>query len=92
MPRDLRPVLCLETSKSFSLWWIDPPRRSPVEVLRFDDQSGWWIWNASTRGVLSIQTKAIEAIGLHSEFWVATALAYLEFLEDKHGYQAAQEG
>ncbi|KAN0066265.1 hypothetical protein ACQY0O_000359 [Thecaphora frezii] len=106
VPRELRPTLPLDTDKSFSLWWIDPPSfdefddegrttaeaRRRIEVLRFVDQSGWWLWDAGTRGSLLVQEKAIEAIGLQQEFWIAIALAYLDFLETKDGYEAAKEG
>ncbi|EPQ32292.1 uncharacterized protein PFL1_00489 [Pseudozyma flocculosa PF-1] len=112
LPRDVRPVLPLDTDKSFSLWWIDPPlivdqqgpsataaeggaattTTRPIEVLRFVDESGWWLWDAGTRGGLTVQQKAVEAIGLQQQFWIATALAYLDFLETKDGYEAAKEG
>ena len=62
-----------------------------AEVVRFEDQSGRWLWNSHTRGRLSLQTSAMEAVGLEKEFWIATALAYVQFLADKDAYAAASD-
>ncbi|PWZ02963.1 hypothetical protein BCV70DRAFT_197208 [Testicularia cyperi] len=103
LPEELRPVLSMDTSKSFSLFWVDPPslntsasnnsggKGTSIEVLRFEDQSGWWLWDSQTKGRLIIQQRAMESIGLEKEFWITTALAYLQFLEEKDGYEAARE-
>ncbi|KAF6766774.1 hypothetical protein PSEUBRA_000100 [Kalmanozyma brasiliensis GHG001] len=96
LPSELRPSLSLDTDKSFSLFWLHPPSvnaeaREDVEVVRFEDQSGRWMWNSHTRGKLMLQTSAMQAVGLQKEFWISVALAYIQFLEDKDAYDAARD-
>ncbi|SPO19729.1 uncharacterized protein UTRI_00122_B [Ustilago trichophora] len=96
LPSEIRPSLSLDTNKSFSLYWTDPPeselaKEGGVEVVRFEDQSGRWMWNSHTRGRLSLQTSAMQAVGLEQEFWITAALAYIQFLEDKDAYDAARD-
>jgi len=64
-------------------------------VIRFRDLEGWSIfssWNAQRRGRLILQEEAVRAVGLGRAFWVAVALAYLDFLEGRDSYNAACEG
>ena len=98
LPSEVRPSLSLDADKSFSLYWLNPPSANhqaaqldSVEVVRFHDQSGRWMWNSHTRGRLTLQAKAMQAIGLQREFWITAALAYIQFLEDKDAYEAARE-
>lgn len=97
LPSEVRPSLSLDTDKSFSLYWSDSPSTSnigageSVEVARFQDQSGRWMWNSHTRGRLLLQTSAMQAVGLQKEFWISVALAYIQFLEDKDAYNAARD-
>ncbi|GAC96655.1 hypothetical protein PHSY_004238 [Pseudozyma hubeiensis SY62] len=96
LPAPIRPSLSLDADKSFSLFWLNPPasNRSTtegVEMARFEDQSGRWMWNSHTRGRLTLQTSALQAVGLQKEFWISAALAYIQFLEDKDAYEAARD-
>ena len=95
LPSPVRPSLSLDADKSFSLYWSDPPGElgggSGIEVLRFEDQSGRWMWNSHTRGRLTLQTSAMQALGLEQAFWITAALAYIQFLEDKDAYDAARD-
>ncbi|SNX81394.1 uncharacterized protein MEPE_00099 [Melanopsichium pennsylvanicum] len=94
LPSEIRPNLSLDGDKSFSLFWTDAPGEIGngwVEVVKFEDQSGRWMWNSHTRGRLTLQTSAAQAVGLEQEFWVAVALAYVQFLEEKDAYDAARD-
>lgn len=98
LPAEIRPSLSLDADKSFSLHWLNPPATTQqgttaksVEVVRFQDQSGRWMWNSHTRGRLTLQTSAMQAVGLPKEFWISAALAYIQFLEDKDAYEAARD-
>lgn len=135
MPEPIRPPLAIDTSKTFSLRWLDPPRvihdqrdngrvngssgsnndvaneRSNngggggediaaiegtsgpgIEVLRFEDRSGWWFWKAKEKGRITLQVQAVRCLGIDVGFWIALALAYLEQLEERDGYNAAADG
>ncbi|KAE8211311.1 hypothetical protein CF327_g4910 [Tilletia walkeri] len=99
LPTSIRPgALPLDTSHDFSLHWTNPPGikiGTSIEVLRFRDLEGWSIfssWNAQRRGRLVMQEEAVRALGLDRAFWVAVALAYLDFLEGRDSYNAACEG
>ena len=37
----------------------------------------------ATKGTLELDEKLIDVLGMAPSFWVAVALAYLEFLEDR---------
>lgn len=95
-PSELRSELPWGTNKDFSIFWIDPPGEignadsGAVEVLRFHDQSGWFMWNSETRGRLTLQTEAIEALGITTDFWITVALSYIQFLEERDSYEAAR--
>ncbi|GAC73316.1 hypothetical protein PANT_9d00043 [Moesziomyces antarcticus T-34] len=97
LPAEIRPSVALDADKSFSLYWTDCPpgaaagKGEPIEVVRFEDQSGRWLWNSHTRGRLALQTSAMHALGLQHEFWISAALAYIQFLEDKDAYEAARD-
>lgn len=97
LPAEIRPSVALDADKSFSLYWTDCPpgtgagKGEPIEVVRFEDQSGRWMWNSHTRGRLTLQTSAMHALGLQPEFWISAALAYIQFLEDKDAYEAARD-
>jgi hypothetical protein len=92
LPAPVRPALSLDTSKTFSLRWVDPPSRTAssgphdastgaptasdsIEILRFEDTSGWWL-GAKTHGVLTLQEQAMRALGLERAFWVAVSAAW----------------
>ncbi|PWN90347.1 hypothetical protein FA10DRAFT_301611 [Acaromyces ingoldii] len=115
MPQPIRPPLAIDTSKTFSLRWLDPPPMHErmhgreggpgtgsgqgaeasgpgIEVLRFEDRSGWWFWKAKQKGRLTIQAHAVQCLGIDLGFWIALALAYLEQLEERDGYNAAADG
>ncbi|KAJ9477097.1 hypothetical protein PHBOTO_000760 [Pseudozyma hubeiensis] len=96
LPASIRPFLSLDADKSFSLFWLNPPASNcstteGVEMVRFEDQSGRWMWNSHTRGRLTLQASALQAVGLQKEFWISAALAYIQFLEDKDAYEAARD-
>ncbi|CCF53801.1 hypothetical protein NDA11_002771 [Ustilago hordei] len=95
LPSEIRPSLSLDTDKSFSLCWLDPPTSGRgaegVEIAKFEDQSGRWLWNSQTRGKLTLQTSAMQALGLEKEFWITAVLAYIQVLEDKDAYDAARD-
>lgn len=95
LPSEIRPSLSLDTDKSFSLCWLDPPTpgrgAEGVEIAKFEDQSGRWLWNSQTRGKLTLQTSAMQVLGLEKEFWITAVLAYIQVLEDKDAYDAARD-
>lgn len=37
----------------------------------------------ATKGTLELDEKLVDIVGMEPSFWVAVALAYLEFLEDR---------
>lgn len=102
VPEPVRPPLAFDTAKSFSVRWIDVPSSdssSPpqgedrsVEVMRYEDQDGWSLWNSKTHGRFVFQEEAVRALGIDVSFWITVGLAYLEFLEERDGYNAASEG
>lgn len=65
-----------------------------VEVLRYKDigQEHWSLFNSRTRGRLILQEAAVEALGIDRSFWIAAGIAYLGFLEERDGYNAACDG
>ncbi|KDN47950.1 hypothetical protein K437DRAFT_273538 [Tilletiaria anomala UBC 951] len=62
-----------------------------IEVLRFEDTSGFWFWQPHTSGRLILHEEAVRAIGVDRKFWFAVALSYLGFVEEKDGYFAAMQ-
>lgn len=97
VPEPVRPPLAFDTSKSFSIRWIDVPKHhdhqpTSIEVMRYEDLSGYWLWQSKTRGRFVLQQDAVRALGIDEAFWFAVALAYLEFLEERDGYNAASDG
>ncbi|PWN37612.1 uncharacterized protein FA14DRAFT_187696 [Meira miltonrushii] len=97
LPDMVRPALRLDGSKSFSIVWVNAPSTSTrasqaVEVLRFEDQSGLLSWKGQRIGRLLIQKHAVQALNLDLGLWIALALAYLEFLEERDGYHASSDG
>ena len=63
-----------------------------VEILRFEDTSGWWFWQPSTSGRIVLHEEAVRAIGIDRRLWFAVALSYLGFLDERDGYFAAHQG
>lgn len=97
LPDIVRPALRLDGSKSFSIVWIDAPSTSTqasqhVEIVRFEDQSGLMSWKGKRIGKLLIQKHAVQALNLDLGLWITLALAYLEFLEERDGYNASSDG
>lgn len=103
VPEPIRPPLAFDTAKSFSVRWIDVPNSDSssaarggedrsVEVMRYEDQDGWSLWNSKTHGRFVFQEEAVRALGIDVSFWITIGLAYLEFLEERDGYNAASEG
>jgi len=98
LPDLIRPALRLDGSKSFSIVWVDAPNNNStqasrhVEVVRFEDQSGLLSWKGQRIGRLLIQKHAVQALNLDLGLWIALALAYLEFLEERDGYNASSDG
>lgn len=125
VPNAVRPPLAFDTSKNFSLRWVDPPNdfiqcsnqsssiqnqhqnreedfsnhdeigsrdrttesdedmTKPVsvlekqegrgiEVLKFEDRSGWWFWGNS-KGRLIVQENVVKTLGLDRTFWIAVS-------------------
>ena len=97
LPDIVRPALRLDGSKSFSIVWVDAPSTSTqanqhVEIVRFEDQSGLLSWKGRRVGKLLIQKHAVQALNLDLGLWITLALAYLEFLEERDGYNASSDG
>jgi len=40
-------------------------------------------------GLIEIDTKEERSLGVETSFWIAMALSYLEFLEERESYLAA---
>lgn len=102
LPDLVRPSLRLDGSKSFSIVWLDAPNSSiqpapalatkQVEILRFEDETGLLKWKERRIGRILIQKDAVQALNLDLGLWIALALAYLEFLEERDGYNASSDG
>ncbi|CAO1613319.1 unnamed protein product [Parajaminaea phylloscopi] len=115
VPDPVRPPLSFDTTKSFSVRWLEAPsdedvgrqgtpspsngtaggdQTRSIEVLRYEDEgeSGWSFFDSRTRGKFVFQEDAIRALGVDRGFWIAVGLAYLEFLEERDGYNAASGG
>ncbi|CAO1623867.1 unnamed protein product [Sympodiomycopsis kandeliae] len=95
LPDPIRPNLSFDTSKSFSIRWIEIENNnntSSIEVLRYEDTTGYWLWQAKTNGRFVLQENAVKALAIDRGFWFAVGLAYLDFLEERDGYNAASDG
>lgn len=98
VPEPVRPPLAFDTSKSFSIRWIDvqpgvqQQQLQSIEVMRYEDTSGYWLWQSKTKGRFVFQEEAVRALAIDRAFWFAVALAYLDFLEERDGYNAASDG
>lgn len=96
VPEPIRPGLSFDTTKSFSIRWIDidadADAPSSVEVMRYEDTAGYWLWQSKTRGRFVFQEEALRALRIDRAFWFVVGLAYLEFLEERDGYNAASDG
>ncbi|ORY76501.1 hypothetical protein BCR35DRAFT_305726 [Leucosporidium creatinivorum] len=73
--------------KTFSCVWED---EQGAEVLRFEEDVS--LLSTTTRGHLLLHEHLVGIIGMEPSFWIAVALAYLEFLEDREAYGAAKGG
>ena len=54
----------------------------PTPLLTFHDRTPLWTVR-STTGLIEINTKMEREFGVNRVFWIAVALAYLDFLEDR---------
>ncbi|KAL8283964.1 hypothetical protein RQP46_005077 [Phenoliferia psychrophenolica] len=76
--------LFVDRGKTFSCVWED---ENGSEVLRFEDAPS--LLSLSTKGSLYLNENLVNITGMEPSFWIAIALAYLEFLQDKDAYSAA---
>jgi len=61
---------------------------TPAPLLTFHDRTPL-LTLASVTGVLEINRAEERILGIDTSFWIAVALAYWEFLEDRESYLAA---
>jgi len=59
-----------------------------IPVLTFHDATPL-IGTHSTSGTIELDHGVARALGVDPSWWIAIALAYIEFLDDRDGYQAA---
>lgn len=101
VPAPVKPPLAFDTTKSFSVRWIEVPQspgspsseqsqQQSIEVMRYEDEGGYWLWDSKTRGRFVYQEEAVRALGIDRGFWMAVGLAYLEFLEERDGFNASE--
>ncbi|EIW74808.1 hypothetical protein CONPUDRAFT_140266 [Coniophora puteana RWD-64-598 SS2] len=64
------------------------PPPPPPPLLTFHDQTPVWTVRSVT-GLLEINRAEERVLGVDTSFWIAAALTYLEFLEDRDSYLAA---
>ncbi len=62
-----------------------------LEILRFEDTSGWWFFQPNTSGRIVLSEEAVRAVGVDRTFWFAVALAFLGHLDERDGYYAATD-
>jgi len=65
---------------------VPPPLRPPLLV--FHDRTPFLTVRSLT-GLIEIDTKEERSLGVETSFWIAMALSYLEFLEERESYLAA---
>lgn len=86
VPAPIRPPLSFDTSKSFSVRWIEAPLSQvsaqsqvgagsrSVEVVRYEDEgSKWAIFGGRTQGTFLFQEAAVKALGIDRAFWMAVS-------------------
>ena len=79
IPIALGTPLDFDSSKEFSIMWINAPSESEStitsskEILRYQDDSSWSNWRGKKRGDLLIQHAAIKALRIEVDFWVAVS-------------------
>ncbi|KAE9399408.1 hypothetical protein BT96DRAFT_1019558 [Gymnopus androsaceus JB14] len=77
-----------------------PPSSSPsplstptcikaLPVLTFTDLTSTFTVNGSVNGMIQLDKLEAEMLGVEPSFWVAVALTYLDFLEDRGSYLAS---
>ncbi|TCD64845.1 hypothetical protein EIP91_003549 [Steccherinum ochraceum] len=65
------------------------PVPHPYPLVTFNDTTPVWTVG-STTGLLEVDEVGVRALGVDMSFYVAVALTYLEFLEEREGYLAAE--
>lgn len=81
IPNTIRIPLRLDSSRMFSILWIDAPllgnaatHSNVIEVVQFEDDAGWLNWRGKRRGKILIQEEAIKALRLDLGFWIAVSM------------------
>ncbi|KAI0790182.1 hypothetical protein BC629DRAFT_1582130 [Irpex lacteus] len=64
------------------------PSATPVPLLTYHDRTPAWKVS-STQGTLEMDTQQERDLGVHPSFYIAVALAYLDFLTERESYLAA---
>ncbi|KAI0798181.1 hypothetical protein C8Q75DRAFT_870928 [Abortiporus biennis] len=67
---------------------VAAPLPIPQPLLAFHDRTPVWTVR-STTGIIELDTKYIQSLGVDTSFYIACALTYLEFLSEREGYLAA---
>ncbi|KAM0751986.1 hypothetical protein T439DRAFT_324083 [Meredithblackwellia eburnea MCA 4105] len=78
--------LFADRGTTFSCTWLD---ERDAEVLRYEDAPG--LFSLATHGSLYLNVDLINMTGMEPSFWVAIACAYLEFLEEREAWEAANK-
>ncbi|KAH8077403.1 hypothetical protein BXZ70DRAFT_703395 [Cristinia sonorae] len=84
------PHRCTPTSPVIGATSPNLPAPNPHlhPLVTFHDTTPVWTVRTTT-GLLDVDEVAIRALGVDLSFYVAVALTYLEFLEEREGYLAA---
>jgi len=64
------------------------PTPAPRTLLTFTDHTPTLTYNTIT-GLIVLDEPELRRLGVETSFWIAVALTYLEFLQEKESYLAA---
>lgn len=64
------------------------PTPTPIPLLTFHDRTPVWTVRSSS-GYIEVDRTQVRMLGVDTSFYVAVALTYFEFLEEKESYLAA---
>lgn len=77
----ITPKLPIRATYSFSLFPISPVSGSTSPLLTFTDRTS--TFSVATTGLIEVNKGMERQLGINPSFWIALALAYLEFLADR---------
>jgi len=77
----------LGTRKSFVI-----RTQSIPPVLTFTDTTSLLIGTGATSGTIELDHGVARALGVEPSWWIAVALAYIEFLDERDAYLVAADG